>query len=109
VKRAILLLALTGCQGYLSFETIVPPACASRYAETVTACAQAGNPLSDEEGEDLVRQCQDAAGDSWGAQRPRIWSDHGQQECDERCDAPRRDFEERTAALIAVCSAAGEP
>lgn len=113
MKRVILLLALAGCddapRGVLQFETVVPPECAAQFAATVVTCAEAGNPLSDEEGEDLVAQCQRAARESWGAERPYISWQYVHQDCDYRCTTSMDRFNERVESLVMVCLAAGEP
>ncbi len=65
IKLTICLLALTfACADYppsLSSITVCDSQTAERRAEFIVQCSTAANPHSDEEGEDLVSQCEKTA------------------------------------------------
>ena len=67
MKKVLLILGalvLTGCNDYdtkwyISSKNSIMGS--DKAAEFIVKCAQAANPLSDEEGEDLVQQCESTA------------------------------------------------
>jgi hypothetical protein len=103
----IMAAAVLGCEDVLrlNFERVVPPACAEQYSSALTECTKAGNPLSDEEGEDLVAECRRAAADAWGAYKPYYWKNITSEKfpCDARCYQFELQFEQRTEELSEVC------
>ncbi len=113
ITLSALLLCVLACDDsiHLSSETVVPPQCAEQYSKALAACVQAGNPLSDEEGEDLVAECRGAAADAWGAERPHLWDRwYGvKRPCDERCYRFQMQFDLRTSDLISECVSARSP
>lgn len=65
MRHWILVALLFGCEPPCGEYTkdIVSPTCATeaerkQLAEAIVSCAKAANPMSDEEGEDLVAQCE---------------------------------------------------
>ena len=71
------MLLLVGCpppepeppSHYVTHRKAMPPEMRERYARFVVECATAANPRSDEEGEDLVQQCEDTGFRVLGEQR----------------------------------------
>ena len=59
-------LLLTGCgdYGYIHTKTVFTDT--EKAAEFIVKCAEAANPLSDEEGEDLVAECKFTAKELYG-------------------------------------------
>ena len=68
VSVLVLMLFLMGCEGSVEIQRSQDNLCVSKdskkeLASFIISCAKAANPLSDEEGEDLVKQCE------WTGQR----------------------------------------
>lgn len=59
MKKLAIVLLLAGCgpQSSNYTETVCDPVTAPLRADFIVKCAEAANPKSDEEGEDLVREC----------------------------------------------------
>lgn len=79
--RKILLIAITalsliGCDDSKKVSSKVKILDSEKAAQFIVDCAKAANPLSDEEGEDLVYQCELTAKKLYGATVYYIWHDY---------------------------------
>jgi hypothetical protein len=94
-------LALTGCVRDRAELHCLEPATGPEVMAAITACAEAANPKSDEEGEDLVAQCERTARETLC--RREAWMVGNHSDDYRPCSAGL------TAAQLDVCRAYGWP
>lgn len=68
MKRALFLLVV-GCGYRVDVETVIRQGVTDDAQRFIVECAKAANPMSDEEGEDLVAQCERTALKLYGTEQ----------------------------------------
>lgn len=104
ILAAAVMAALLGCNDvpHVQAQCVIDAEQREAAAAFVIGCAAAANPLSDEEGEDLVAQCEASAARLFCRHRVRFWDGHAgwvdcaladSTELQSRCEAVRRAYE----------------
>lgn len=113
MKRMICVALLsTGCDSPLSRprykQEMVPAAASEEHQAWVLACIANGNPMSDEEGEDLVEQCEQTAFRMFAPTLTRkCWKWHAQESGGKWLDVPCSEADAHEKALEVVDADAG--
>lgn len=79
MKKLTLLLCflmLTACNDVKKVSSKIEISDIGNASTFIIECAKAANPMSDEEGEDLVRQCEITAESLYGTRVYYIWDDY---------------------------------